>query len=198
MTTEKEKSKISVWLERIPDNAATFKITISSLGHVQTIAEWDKAEINRDTPERIIKSCDSWVTDRTKQFVGQWISNSGRVIDTIQFRIHPEDGPVNGAPSWDGSIEQLIGALHAQLAAKDKMFLELLRTAFEANQQQLNSIMERNLYLEKQRVDTEKLKEEMVRMEAEMLSDGDDGQKFNRLASLAEKVLLARNNIESF
>lgn len=191
MSTEKEKTKLANWLRRIPENAATFKVVISSLGHSQVITEWDKSEVDSSTPDRIIETCDTWVSDRPRPFIGQWISETGRIIDSIQFRINPDDGPVNGNPSWDGSIEQLIGALHAQIAAKDKVFLELLRTAFESNQQQLNSIMERNLYLEKQRIDSEKMREELVRLEAEISADGDDGTRFNRLAGIAEKLLLA-------
>lgn len=191
MKTEKERTKLTAWLKRVPDNAVLFRIIISSLGSSQTVCEWEKAEVNSQTPERIIDTCDTWVTDRPKSFIGQWISESGRIVDSIQFRINPDDMPVNGNPSWDGSIEQLIGALHAQLAAKDKMFLELIRTAFEANQQQLNSIMERNIYLEKQRVESETMREDLLRLEAEIAADGDDGARFNRLATLAEKVLLA-------
>lgn len=196
MSLEEQRKKLAFLMSRKPEKAKSFRVITGSMGGGQTICEYDRDEID-DTEEvatRIVASCDTWVTNTERVFFGQWIGDGGKILDTIRWRMNPENG-ADGVPQWDGTPDQLIGHLHAKLAEKDRIFLELLRTAFEFSQQQMVSIMERNLYLEKQRLDSEKVREELIRMEAEIASDSESSANFKRLTDLAEKVLVA--NIEN-
>lgn len=198
MSLEDQKEKLSFLLTRMPEKAKSFRVVTGSLGGGQTICEYDREEIKNpeEVAARIVTSCDTWVSNTEKVFFGQWLSDSGKILDTIRWRMNPETSS-NGVPQWDGSPEQLISHLIAKNAEKDRIFIELLRTAFEFSQSQMTSIMERNMYLEKQRLDTDRIREDLIRLEAELAAGGEDSANFARLTQLAEKVLTAnipRNN----
>lgn len=198
MTLDEQRKKLAYLLTRMPERAVSFRVVTGSLGGGQTICEYEREEIRDNHEEvatRVVASCDSWVSSSERWFYGQWLSDSGRILDNFRWRMNPENGSDGMAVNnWDGSPEQLIQHLVAKSSEKDRIFIELLRTAFEFSQSQMQSIMERNMYLEKQRLDTDKIREELIRMEAEITAGHEDSQNFNRLTDLAEKVLTA--NIE--
>lgn len=190
---QSETNKLSFLLSRMPESAQIFRVVLGALGGSQTICEYIKSEIDDCdvVASRIVASCDSYVEATEKVFSGQWITAEGRILDTIRWRMNPPAGN-HSANQWDGSPEQLIGNLIGKLHDKDKQFLELLRHTLEHSQTQMNSILERNLYLEKQKGDTDSLREEVIRLQADIDAEGGDGTNLARLTGLAEKVMMAQ------
>lgn len=183
------------FLVKPPGAATILRVETRAMTEIQTLVELSIEETRSQPSDTLFDSvyaaCESWAesAERKVKFVGQWIGEAGRTLATLQWSISPE----GSGPMWDGNVESLIGHLHAKLAEKDKIFLELLRTSFEFNQQTVQSLTERNLYLEKQRLDTEKLREEFIRAEADIKAGNpDDDRRFRHLVGLAEKVLLAQ------
>ena len=201
--TSKAAARLAIWLTDCPDGSQYLKvITRGTMGATQTILELAVAELEGKTPttlaERIFAQCESWAdtVGRECVFTCQYLADSDRPTSTCQFRVGPMDG--NAIPV-DGSPESFILQLQATIHQKDRLFIDLIQGVSAAHarteesyQQVIAWLAKRIDFLERGREEVDTLKDELLRSEANEIAGASRNQQFDRLAGIAERLLLAK------
>lgn len=195
--TTRAAASLASWLQEMPGETQFLKVsTRAGMGAQQVLLELPVAELAGEKPvafaERILRQCESWsdTVNRECLFVAQFLLDQDKPTSTIQFRV----GPINGdAMPIDGSCESWILQLQATLHQKDRLILDMMKTAGEAYQRIIETLTERLGALESNRATVEKLREQLVAERAEITAGTEAGSnaKFDRLLGVAEKLLTA-------
>jgi hypothetical protein len=115
----KPVESIQVWVEEIPANAFTMRVTARHMGGAQTVCELTREEIEAKgtsaIAERVIKLCEMYTDGLNKEvrYLGVWLGDNERVLTSMNWIIAPKDGgignfPIDGSPeAWLAQMQSL-------------------------------------------------------------------------------------------
>lgn len=193
--TSKAIAKIANWMQEAPAESEALRLTAKRpLGGDQLLVEIQITELAEKTPqgyaEYLVSQCEQWADtlNRECSFLLQWLAGGERPLATLQFRCGPFDA--NAVPI-DGSPESFLLQLQATTLQKDKMLLEMVRTMSEGYRGMIELLSDRLVTLERDRSSVEAQRAEIVKSEADLLTDAQDNERFKYLVGLAEKLLQA-------
>lgn len=188
---------IKVWVEEVPDNAFTLRVTARHMGGAQPVCELTREEVNEKgieaTTERVIRLCEMYTDGLNKEvrYLGVWLGENDRVLTSMNWIIMPKDGGLGNFPI-DGTPEAWLAQMQAFAAQKDKAMIDMFKAFSELTTAQLSLMREKLDALEGRESEIRELREMLI----EAKRDGGTANplveaRVNKVITLIEHAIMA-------
>lgn len=126
-------SRLMAWLSRMPASAVRLELRYENLSGPQTLAGWDRSELDqRDSAEIILQCAQDHAEDMHARcrFEVVWLDDKGRVLGTKGLQVEPSEEEDDGVkdswaagdtPKEERTINGIVGQLMRHVENRERM-----------------------------------------------------------------------------